>query len=159
MDYKIVERASFQVVGKTLKVSTRDGENLKQIPHFWSECNEDGTCMKICSLNETKPMLGICMDAELEKEQFTYMIAVEKPEGKSLEPFEIAEIPQSTWAVFPSVGPMPGAIQKVWERIFQEWFPSTGYEHAGTPELEVYPMGDSNSEDYRCEVWVPIKRR
>jgi AraC family transcriptional regulator len=54
---------------------------------------------------------------------------------------------------------MPGAIQKVWERIFQEWFPATGYEHAEAPELEVYPDGNTAAEDYRCEVWIPVVKK
>ena len=68
-------------------------------------------------------------------------------------------IPASTWAVFTSIGPMPTAIHKVWDRIFQEWFPSTGYEHAGTAELEVYLPGNVDAEDYRCEVWIPIIKK
>ncbi|MDB5084879.1 MAG: AraC family transcriptional regulator [Bacilli bacterium] len=48
---------------------------------------------------------------------------------------------------------LPGAIQEVWGRIFQEWFPATGYQHAGGPELEVYPPGDTGSDDYRCEIY------
>lgn len=60
----------------------------------------------------------------------------------------------------PVIGPMPDAIQKVWERIFAEWFPATGYEHAGGPELEVYPIdGEVTAEDHHCEVWIPIVKK
>jgi len=51
---------------------------------------------------------------------------------------------------------MPRAIQKVWERIFQEWLPATGFEHADGPELEVYLPGDPSAQDYQCEIWIPI---
>lgn len=54
---------------------------------------------------------------------------------------------------------MPHAIQQVWERIFSEWFPTVGFEHAGGPEPEVYLEGDAASEDYRCEIWVPVVRK
>jgi len=69
------------------------------------------------------------------------------------------QIPPARWAVFTSVGPMPGAIQSLFVRIFQEWFPATGYEHADAPELEVYLPGDPGSEDYRCEIWIPIVKK
>ncbi|MCL6613607.1 MAG: GyrI-like domain-containing protein [Firmicutes bacterium] len=72
---------------------------------------------------------------------------------------ESKEIPAATWAVFTSVGPLPGAIQKVWGRIFSEWFPASGYEHADGPEIEVYPPGDGQAPDYRCEVWIPIVKK
>lgn len=159
VDYKIVEKEAFPVVGKLLEVSTKDGENLKKIPAFWTECNQDGTCEKLCSDYAAPEILGICMDMEQEKEQFTYMIAVKGGTGYSGKEYTVREIPASTWAVFTSTGSMPDAIQKVWERIFQEWFPATGYEHACAPELEVYPPGDLNAPDYKCEVWIPIVKK
>jgi AraC family transcriptional regulator len=159
MDYKIVAQDAFQVVGKTLIVSTKDGENLKRIPEFWTECNRDGTCEKLCTDFNVQELLGICMDMEQQKEQFTYMIAVKEGATYNGKEYTLRTIPASTWAIFPSVGPMPRAIQKVWQRIFQEWFPATGYEHAAAPELEVYPSGDLNAEDYRSEVWIPILKK
>ena len=46
--------------------------------------------------------------------------------------------------------------QKVFQRIFSEWFPATGYAHSGGPEIEVYLPGDPTSSQYRCQVWVPV---
>ncbi len=25
--------------------------------------------------------------------------------------------------------------------------------------IEVYPPGDSNSEDHTCEIWIPVRRK
>ena len=159
MDYRIVQKEAFKVIGKVLKVSTKEGENLRRIPEFWSECNSDGTCEKICSLDNRQNMLGICMDFENAEEQFTYMIAIEDANNSKDTGFETREISGATWAVFTSIGPMPHAVQKIWERIFQEWFPSTGFEHADAPELEVYLPGDPSAQDYKCEVWIPIIKK
>jgi AraC family transcriptional regulator len=159
MEYKIVEEKSFQVVGKVLSVSTKDVENFKRIPQFWKECNSDGTCEKLCRYFQATEILGVCMDMEYEKEQFVYMIAAKKSRTYTGSEFVEKTIPASNWAVFTSVGPLPNAIQRVWEGIFQEWFPATGYEHAVAPELEIYPDGDMNGEDYQCEVWIPIVKK
>lgn len=159
MDYKIVEQESFQVLGKSLKVSTKDGENFKKIPQFWMECNQNGVCEKLCNDFHRQAILGICMDIEYEKEQLTYLIAIKGGESYVGKEFTIRRIPAFTWAVFTSTGLIPDSIQKVWECIFQEWFPATGYEHAAAPELEVYPPGDVNAADYQCEVWIPIIRK
>lgn len=160
MDYRIVERKEFNVVGKALKVTTKDNESTKRIPEFWNECGKDGTIEKLCTaLIGSNVLLGICMDMELEKEQFTYMIAVEGNDISKDSAITARTIPAATWAVFTSVGPMPGAIQKVIEKIYQEWFPATGYEHAEAPELEVYPPGDTMAEDYHCEVWIPVIKK
>ncbi|MNV98197.1 Bacterial transcription activator, effector binding domain [compost metagenome] len=95
----------------------------------------------------------------MEKELLSYWIGVEADAATEPQGFETAVVPAANWAVFTSTGPMPHTIQNVWERIFQEWFPGTGYEHAGGPEFELYPPGDTQADDYVCEVWVPIVKK
>ena len=159
MDYRIVERKEYEVIGKVIRVSYKDGENRRRIPEFWGECYKDGTVEKLCAASQGKDLLGICMDMEYEKEMMSYMIAVEYNGDITDSGLTIRKLPAATWAVFPSIGPLPGAIQKVWDRVFQEWLPATGYEHAEAPELEVYPLGDTTAEDYRCEVWMPVVKK
>lgn len=158
MNYRIVKKESFKIIGRSIRVSTVDGENYKTIPEFWQEINNNGYCERLSNYMGELGILGVCMDYDPETEKMTYMAAVEKPVNRKLElEVEEKEIPAATWAVFEAVGKMPDAIQKVWKRIYSEWFPSTGYEHAGGPELEVYLPGNPDSEDYKSEIWIPIK--
>ncbi len=159
MDYRIVERKEYEVIGKAIKVSCKDGENFRRIPEFWYECNKDGTSEKLCTVGKGSAMLGICLDMDFQKEEMSYMIAVENTGNAADSSLTTRKIPSAAWAVFTAKGPLPGAIQKVTERIFQEWFPATGYEHADAPELEVYPLGDTSAEDYQCEVWIPVVKK
>lgn len=159
MNYKIVDKDAFKIVGKSTKVTTVGGKNMEMIPEFWQESHRNGQCAKLEKLAGSLGMLGVCMEFDLENEEFTYVIGVEKSQGKVPDDFIEKEIPAATWAIFESVGPMPGAIQEVWSRIFSEWLPSTGYEHADGPELEVYPMGDATDSNYKCEVWIPIIKK
>jgi len=91
-------------------------------------------------------------------QDFDYYIAAatyqETPEG-------MAEyiVPDCTWAVFECVGAMPTAIQELQKRIITEWLPTSGYEYANAPDIEVYFEGDQQSKDYRCEVWMPITKK
>lgn len=159
MDYKIVEKEGFQVIGKQTKIYAANGENFKQVPEFWYKCMNDGSYEQICKMAGKLGVLGICTDLQnFNNGFFTYMIAVEKQEDTLPEGYSAVTIPAATWAVFESVGALPAAIQDVTRRIFTEWFPSTGYQHDCAPELEVYPVGNINSPDYRCEVWIPIKK-
>jgi len=84
-------------------------------------------------------------------DSFDYYMAAtytgEIPEG-----METLNIPKQTWTAFESAGPIPDAIQDVWKRIFSEWFPTSGYEHAEGPEIEVYETGDMNKPDYKSYV-------
>lgn len=159
MDYRIVQKEAFKVIGKTIKVSTKDEQHHRIISEFWEKSNSDGTSEKICSIDDRQNMLGISLDFEDDKEEFSYMIAIEDINNSAAAGFDIREIPSVTWAVFTSVGPLPYSIVNVLRRIYQEWFPATGFEQANAPMLEVYLPGDTCSEDYKCEVWVPIVKK
>ena len=165
MDYRIIEKPAFDVVGKARKFTTVNGENFIKIPQFWDEfiqAKHYDVLMKLTQ-GKTGPVtgadsLGVCIGVG-GMEEFTYGIGVEKPEKAVPAGFDIIHIPAATWAIFESIGPMPKAIQDVTKQIFEEWFPSTGYEHAAKPELEVYLPGDTSSPEYRCQVWIPIIKK
>lgn len=157
MKYRIEEKEAFQVMGVERLISTEDGQNFIQIPRFWNEIWETPQGKEMVKNAGELGFLGICADMNEEQSEFTYMIAVEKNDA-SMEELVVREISTQTWAVFEARGPLPQSIQMIWERIFSEWFPSTGYEHANAPELEIYPTGDTNAQDYYCEIWIPIKK-
>ena len=165
MDYRIVEKPAFKIVGAEVRVSTRDGENMQAIPKFWGESMASGVVKRLADLTSRESvlgdaLLGVCTEFEQDQQEFTYLIAVEKTGDAIPEGLVEKSIPAASWAVFESVGAMPDAIQKVWGRIFSEFFPSTGFEHAeGGPEIEFYPPGDVQSADYVCEVWVPVVKK
>ena len=157
MNYKIEEKSGFTVVGVKEFMSTANEEQKTKIPQMWSNLPKE-MFMKIGALSDREPTncLGIC--ADMYDGGFDYWIAAATtkpcPEGLSS-----LEIPACTWAIFESVGPMPTAIQEVWGRIYGEWFPASGYEHAMAPEIEWYSDGDTNAADYRSEVWIPVVKK
>ncbi|MDQ0111035.1 GyrI-like domain-containing protein [Paenibacillus harenae] len=158
MDYRIEEKEAFTVIGKSIEVTCRDGQNLRDIPKFWAECHGNGSVQQVEEAGNGGNLLGICLEMKPEQGDFTYMIAAETKQDHT-DGLTLRTIPACTWAIFASVGSLPDAIQTVFGRIYQEWFPATGYEHADGPEIEVYPMGDTTADDYRCEVWIPIVKK
>ena len=46
---------------------------------------------------------------------------------------------------------MPQAMQDLQRRIISEWLPSSGYEYAEAPDIEVY-----SADNLHNEVWVPF---
>ncbi len=165
MDYTIIEKPAFDVIGRGKKFTTKNMEQAIKIPQWWQEFSASAEYQKLSKLSGGKPgpVTGAdIISAILPNEKNTwdpiiYTICIEKT-GKTAD-FDVYRIPAATWAVFESIGPMPGAIQDVTRKIFQEWFPSTGYEHDAKPELEVYLPGDPNSQDYRCQVWIPVVKK
>lgn len=166
MDYRIEKRGEIPMTGLPLRTTMDEGLNLKEIPVFWQRCNSDGTVAALVSAmpkGAKLGIMGICMnDFDEKTKTFSYLVGIEKPDaaGRAALPKGCVDVvaPAATWAVFPSHGPMPHAIQDVWQRIYAEWYPSSGYEHAGGPELEVYGPGDSQAADYYSEVWIPVKK-
>jgi AraC family transcriptional regulator len=158
MDYSIIEKEGFEVAGVLKRISTKDGINFVQVPAFWDECMKNGSYEDVCRLGNGGNMYGICLEFAEDQTQFDYMIAVEAS-GDVPAGFVKRTIPAATWAVFRAVGPVSAVVSDVTKRIYSEWFPSTGYEHAAAPELEVYPMGDPRSADYCTEIWIPIKKK
>lgn len=157
MNYKIVDKEKFTVVGKQTRITMVDGENFKMVPKFWDDCMKDGSYNWISSKAGKLGVLGVCKDFTKDDE-FNYMIAVEEIKDTLPKGYISATIPAATWAVFETVGALPGAIQNLTRRIFTEWLPSAGYQLDCAPELEVYPEGDFYSENYKCEIWIPIKK-
>ncbi|MDF9841793.1 MULTISPECIES: AraC family transcriptional regulator [unclassified Paenibacillus] len=159
MEYKIVDKPAFNVIGKSIQVTCKDGENFRRIPEFWNECNEDGTSDELIGLASEEAWLGICMSMDMEKDLLSYWVGVQADEATDPHGYEKGAVPAASWAVFTSKGPLPHTLQTVWQRIYQEWFPGTGYQHAGGPEIELYPPGDTSAEDYVCEVWIPVVKK
>jgi AraC family transcriptional regulator len=103
---------------------------------------------------------GVCAEFDMPNGEFTYLIAIDTPTDRSALPAGCRDVPvpAATWGIFEARGPLPGSIQELMPRIFGEWFPSSGWEHADGPELEVYSDGDTRAADYSSEVWIPLRK-
>lgn len=161
MNYKIVEKSAFKVLQRVETHHIADSENENTIPDYWSRAKRDGTVETLLSLTSDKTnIFGICYgNAPKDDKTFEYAIAavcdgnVKVPEG-----FSVREIPGRTWAVFECVGAMPDAMQETWHNICAEFFPTSGYEPTYEMDIEVYPEGDMCADNYRSEIWVPVKQ-
>lgn len=158
MDYRIIRKEAFRVVGKPLRVKSQDGQNFIKIPDFWTQCNTDGTTDALCAVSDDGSTMGICGDFSADMTEFSYYVAVPSRAGAVPEGCVEYAVPAATWAVFDAVGRLPHSIQAVTTKVFSEWFPASNFEHDAAPELEVYLPGEMN-DNYRCEVWMPVIRK
>jgi AraC family transcriptional regulator len=161
MEPTISQKPGFKVVGKAIQVSMKNGENATKIPAFWAENYHDGTLEALleAALDDgvlNGAIVGVCYDYNPATGEFTYMGAAENGDEPIPEGWVEKDVPAATWAVYESIGPMPGAIQQVWQSIMADFTSPTQYAHAEGPDLEVYFPGDMSAADYRCEVWVPV---
>lgn len=165
MEYRIESKPAFSLTGVSIRTSSKDkeGTSFKEVPALWERSMQDGSFAKLRALippGSAIGVAGVCAEFDMESGDFSYFIAIETPGDRSGLPANCRDIavPAATWGIFESHGPIPEAIQEVIQRIFGEWFPSSGWEHAEGPELEIYSPGNNRATDYYSEVWVPLQK-
>lgn len=164
MDYTVIEKPAFEILGRSRKFRTVNGENFIKIPQFWHEFMATSEYKTLMDLTGGKPgvvtggsCLGVCFGGEDNNwDPFSYGIGIEKPVKQSPVKFEVIPVPAAAWAVFDCT---LDNLQDITRRIFSEWFPSTGYEHAPAPEIEVYLPGDFASTAMKCQIWIPVVKK
>lgn len=155
MNFRIEKKDSFKIVGVKEHYLLNIEENFVQVPLFWEKTIKSGMIPEICSLMNKEPYAVLGVSTCMNGKDFDYYIAVatdkETPDGMS----EYI-VPECTWAIFECIG---GDIQSLEKRIVTEWLPTSGYEYADAPDIEVYFEGDIKAADYKCEVWLPIVKK
>ena len=152
MEYKIERWGAMDLLihAKIFHAETSDAE----IPKFWDEYYADEEYSKIPGY------LGVCAQEKTGSDEFKYGIGCKATDVDGIpEGFELIHIPEYDWAVFKCVGPMPDAIQNMWERIYKEWLPVSAYELIPDVDIENYLPGDSSSPDYVSEICIPVKKK
>ena len=162
MNYRIVEKASFKLVGFKKRVAiVFEGVN-PEIAKM-TELLTPKVINELKALSNIEPTGIISASANFsegrmeEKGELDHYIGVTTSSDETGK-FDVLEIEASTWAVFESVGPFPETLQNVWGRIYSEWFPSSGYEVAPGPEILWNESPDTENPKYRSEIWIPVKK-
>lgn len=157
MSYRITEKAAMRIVGIRIPLVADMEENQKVVPEFWKKALENNYLPKIIELTNQEPggILGVTV-YENPQEIF-YYIAASTTEAIPQNMFEY-EIPASTWVIFENDGRFKEDVQNVFKRFYTEWLPFSGYEYAGLPDLEVYPVMPGKPLNGHSEVWIGIKK-
>lgn len=151
MKCRIEKKEAFKVVGVKKTFRNDAVENL--LPLFWRDLPQE-TYEKIIkqSNGEPKGLLGLCADFDGEH-TFDYYIAA-STKNSEVQGLDQIDIPEATWAIFEAEGTMMELINRIWK----EWFPSSGYRRADNsiPDVEVYFDYDFPKENYIYELWYPV---
>ena len=148
LDYKIVEKAPFTVVGVRKRFDAET--SYREIPKFWSAWMSD--------MKGLKGMFGVCSD--MDGKTFDYWIAdLYQPWEDIPDGCETCQIPGGLWALFKCKGPMPDSLQTVNTQIWSEWLPSLqGYTLAGNYSLEFYLPPAEDPADTVSYICIPLKK-
>ena len=169
MEPRIITKPSFKVAGFALKTTVAEGQNLRDIPAFWSKFEADGLEERL--YNEIKPKrhgeYGVCFSLNMETGNYTFVLGVEADGCDNIpEDMFLGEVPEATYAVFttpPADYADEGfvtAIQGTWKYIYESWFPKSGYEFApGKVDFEFYDERCHCEKGAVMDIYIPIVSR
>lgn len=157
MEYRIESKPAFRIVGVKRSLDKDIETNFRDVPKFWEEISSGPVIGHIIALMNGEPagLLGVCGTSDCDG-SWNYYIAVAStlPCPDAMTEFQV---PACTWAIFPGKGEMPKAIQDIERRAVMEWLPTSGYEYADAPDIEVY--FDLEPDHGGFEVWMPIVKK
>jgi AraC family transcriptional regulator len=162
MDYRIVEKKAFQIAG--IKKQIRliyEGMN-PQMDDMWASLTEKDF-LELKRISNVEPMGILCVSANFSEGRaegtlLDQYIGVATSQ-RVPERWEVLPVDAGTWAVFTVIGEFPKALQDVWARIYSEWFPSSGYELTGGPEILWNESKDTSGPNYKSEIWIPVIKK
>lgn len=162
MDYRIVEKEAFNIVGVKKRITlVYNGVNT-QMDSMWSSLTmEDLIGLKSMSNVEPKGIIQASADfsgdrAEgSELDQYIGVATTITADDK----WVTLPVSATAWAVFTAIGEFPSALQEVWGKIYSEWFPGSGYEANEGPEILWNESPDTTKKDYRSEIWIPVRKK
>ena len=154
LNYRIEEKAAFRIVGISHPLDKEIEKNFTAVPQMWQNAAISGTFEKLTPLMNLNPMGVLGVSVCNAKEEWRYFIAVASSADID-HPLEESIVPACTWAIFSGNG-TGISIQELEQRIVTEWLPTSGFEFADAPDIEVYLSPDPNHMQY--EVWLPIRK-
>lgn len=162
MDYRMVEKEAFQIAGIKKQITLiYEGIN-PQMEDMWENLTEQDF-LELKQLSNVDPRGILCVSANFTegREEGTLLdqyIGVATSQ-RVPERWEVLPVDAGTWAVFTAIGEFPKALQDVWARIYAEWFPTSGYESTGGPEILWNESKDTDRPNYKSEIWLPVIKR
>jgi len=171
MEYRIQEKGVMHCVGvienfgkvKINKNAEHWTEEKPDIWEFWDKFLDEGENIIIRDKYKLyrSPLWQVGVNMVINGDTIV-AIGAEAREGEEYPGLTRFEIPDHTWAVFMCKGTLEQKIHPVTQtmtRILAEWLPTSGYELIPGIELETYGPGDTQSEDYVCELWLPVVKK
>ncbi|MFF3084181.1 GyrI-like domain-containing protein [Streptomyces nojiriensis] len=160
MEYKVVEKGEFRVVGRKARVPlVHEGMN-PAIATFIREIGQE-TLRRIQDLSDQEPE-GIISasdnlaDSRAEGTELDYYHGV-VTHAPVPEDMDALTVRAGTWAVFESSGPFPQTLQYLWRDVFTQWFPSNPYRSRPGPEILRTRVSQDGTEA-NAELWIPVER-
>ena len=164
MDYQIVDKPAFKVLGKSKRFEFDDFAKNGQ--KFWKEYVSSEEYKALCQLSNGKP--GVITGAPLltayfpkensKRDEFLDVLGIEFISNKKIKPFEAHKVPSATYAEFECTY---RSAMKTNRYIYGKWFSATGYQRDGNkPDIVAYfPMPYRHFSEMGVRWWIPVTKK
>ncbi|MET8624124.1 AraC family transcriptional regulator [Kitasatospora sp. NPDC004669] len=162
MEYRIVEKPDFRIVGRKARVPLIYLGVNPHIAEFIKGLGAE-TVERITALTGKDPIgiVSVTDDFSPNREEgseLDYWHAVVAREDAVVpDDLEVLHVPAGTWAVFTNKGAFPQALQEMWGDVASQWFPSNPYEARPGPEV-LKTRFVPGTGDAEAELWIPVAR-
>lgn len=141
------------IIGAVIHYETMT-EATQHIVEFWKQIESEGKDKELLKLSNhhIEGLLGVCISRPNGK--LDYMVAVTSDEEHDL--FDAKKLPEGYYLVFEAVGPVPEAIHQKMAQLNKQ-LEGANYDLRDAPMFERYTDGNTQSEDYVTELWIPVE--
>ena len=161
LDYKILEKPNFKLVGKSK--SFEFDQFIKSGPKFWKDYVGSKDYKLLWELTQGRqgevseaPLMSAYFPNETgSRDIFTDVLGLELATEDCSEKFENYTVPSSTYAEFNC---SYRNSMKTNRAIYGEWFASTGFERdSDKPDIAAYfPVAFRPLSEMRVRWWIPV---
>jgi AraC family transcriptional regulator len=163
MDYKIIEKPEFDLVGTSHTFGMSNGEMYREGSNFWGKYVATKEYQELWNLNGGKwgpvseaPLMSVYLPNENGTwDPVVNAFGIEKVNETKTKGFKIFHVPAATYVEFKCTLDTSTETNR---RIYSEWFPSTGYQHDAKPDIEAYFQVAFHSR-VNVRWWIPIIKK
>tara|TARA_R100000027_G_scaffold2734_6_gene2679 strand:+ start:1183 stop:1677 length:495 start_codon:yes stop_codon:yes gene_type:complete len=164
MDYKIIEKPAFEIIGKSKDFTSETF--FKEAPAYWKKYVTTEEYRALWGLTggswgpvSEAPLLSVYVpDESGSREAFQDILGVEKTATTQPGQFSVLQVPAATYAEFSC---SYRAAAKTHKYIYGEWLPSINYERDDRkPDLAAYfPVAFLPPNSMEVRWWIPVIRK
>jgi len=173
MDYRVVERGEFYIMGKTGYIPLIYHGANPYTADVWKKLKqEDLLVLMEHSEVDPKGILAVYeqttngnTQTKWEGEEILMCVGVvmEKPVPDRFNGrFDTMHFDASIWLVFSAMDNTKDSdvsgTKEIYTRI-SEWLPTSEYEETGAPQITWCESYDFSKPDKKSEIWVPVRKR
>lgn len=163
MKLRIIDKPAFRLVGVTAQVPIQfEGENNAIIELANSITEKQREVLHHLMDQEPRQIVNASYQFDegrmQEEGSLTHLIGVITSKENDFADFETVAVPEATWAIFPSQGSFPQALQDTWGKIYSEWLPNSGYQLVEAPEISFTDFTGKPGDIY-SEIWIAVTKK